>query len=307
MEAQVIAAFGRHLRVREVSGQEHEARPFGRKLEVVCGDRVRCTTDVAHGEVHVVETLPRRSALYRSSTRGDAEIIVANVTLLVVVVAPLPVPDLFVVDRYLCAAASAGIRAVLVLNKLDLDGASELHERLQPYVASGYEVLTVAARERRNVDELAQALAGNTGVLLGQSGVGKSSLVAQLAPQAAQAATGDLVRGEEGRHTTTSSQLYDLPGGGHLIDSPGVRDFAPAIQALEPASLGFVEVDRLAPACRFADCRHMSEPGCAVCEAAQPGGTLDARRYESYRRMRRLFEDLTAAQGPGKRGGRGPR
>ncbi len=304
MDAQVIAAFGRHLRVREASGREHEARPFGRRLEVVCGDRVRCTEDTAHGEVHVVETLPRSSALYRSSTRGDAEIIVANVSLLVVVVAPLPAADLFVVDRYLCAAASAGIRVLLVLNKLDLDGAAGLHAQLQPYVAAGYEVVTVAARERRNVAALALALAGNTGVLLGQSGVGKSSLVAQLAPQAAQAVTGELVRGEEGRHTTTSSQLYDLPGGGHLIDSPGVRDFAPAIQALEPASLGFVEVDRLAPSCRFADCRHMSEPGCAVREAAQPGGTLDARRHESYRRMRRLFDDLTAAQGPGKRGGR---
>jgi ribosome biogenesis GTPase / thiamine phosphate phosphatase len=306
LEAQVIAAFGRHLRVREPSGLEHEARPFGRRLEVVCGDLVRCTADVAHGEIHVVETLPRRSALYRSSTRGDAEIIVANVTLLVVVVAPLPVPDLFVVDRYLCAAASAAIRAVLVLNKLDLEGADELQQRLRPYADLGYDVVSVAARDRRNVDALAAALAGNTGVLLGQSGVGKSSLVAQLAPQAAQAATGDLVRGEEGRHTTTSSQLYDLPGGGHLIDSPGVRDFAPAIQALEPKSLGFVDVDRLAPGCRFADCRHMSEPGCAI-RAAEHSGALDPRRYESYRRMRRLFDDLTAAQGPGRRGGRPPR
>ena len=111
---------------------------------------------------------------------------------------------------------------------------------------------------------------------------------------------GDLVRGEEGRHTTTRSRLYDLPGGGQLIDSPGVRDFAPAIQALEPSSLGFVEIDRLAVDCRFADCRHMAEPGCAVRRAADDG-TLDARRYESYRRMRRLFEDLKAAQGPGRR------
>ncbi len=308
MEAQVIAAFGRHLRVREPSGREHDARPFGRKLDIVCGDFVRCTADATHGEIHVVEILPRRSALYRSSARGDAETMVANVTLLVVVVAPMPVPDLFVVDRYLCAAASAGIRAVLVLNKVDLEGAETLRGPLQPFVAAGYEVLSVAARERRHVDVIASALARETGVLLGQSGVGKSSLVAQIAPQAAQAATGELVRGEEGRHTTTSSQLYDLPGGGHLIDSPGVRDFAPAIQSLEPGSLGFVEVDRLSPDCRFADCRHMSEPGCAVRAAVEADGALDPRRYESYRRMRRLFDDLTTAQGPARRsGGRPPR
>ncbi|MCU0759274.1 MAG: ribosome small subunit-dependent GTPase A [Steroidobacteraceae bacterium] len=307
MQAQVIAAYGRHLRVRESSGVEHEARPFGRRLDIVCGDWVRCERDAAHGEVHAVQVLPRHTALHRSSARGDSEAVVANVTLMAVVVAPRPLPDLFVVDRYLCAASSGGIAALLVLNKLDLDGAAALRESLLPYEQAGYPVLAVAARERCNVDALATALQGQTGVLLGQSGVGKSSLVARLAPQAADIQTGELVRGEEGRHTTTSSRLYDLAGGGHLIDSPGVRDFAPAIQSLEPGSLGFVEVDRLSTGCRFADCRHMAEPGCAVREAAGTAA-LDARRYESYRRMRRLFDDLTEAQGPARRPGtrRGP-
>lgn len=304
LEAQVIAAYGRHLRVRETSGQEHEARPFGRRLNIVCGDFVRCTADPAHQEVHVVEVLPRRGTLQRSNARGDAESIVSNVTLLVVVVAPLPVPDLFVVDRYLCAAASVGIRAMLVLNKLDLDGSEALRSALVPYESAGYPVRATAARERRNVDALAHALEGETAVLLGQSGVGKSSLVAQLAPRAAGVATGELVRGEEGRHTTTRSELYDLPGGGRLIDSPGVRDFAPAIQTLEPDSLGFVEVDLLAPGCRFTNCRHLSEPGCAVRDAAKAGGAIDPRRYESYRRLRRLYDTLQLAQGPRRRGNR---
>lgn len=306
LRAQVIAAFGRHLRVREPEGAEHDARPFGRRLEIVCGDTVRCERDAAHDEIHVVEVLPRRTALYRSNARGDAEVVVANVTLLAVVIAPRPAPDLFVVDRYLCAAASGGMRALLVLNKLDLDDAAALRTALGAYEQAGYEVLSVAAREGHNVPILAHALEGQTGVLLGQSGVGKSSLVARLVPASGHAIqTGELVRGEEGRHTTTSSRLYDLPGGGHLIDSPGVRDFAPAIQTLERASLGFVEVDALAPGCRFADCRHLAEPGCAVRDAAHDG-RLDARRYESYRRMRRLFQDLNAAQGPGRRPSRSP-
>jgi ribosome biogenesis GTPase len=307
LQAQVIAAFGRHLRVREPSGAEHDARPFGRRLDIVCGDLLRCERDAAHDEIHAVEVLPRRTALYRSSARGDAEAVVANVTLMAVVIAPRPEPDLFVVDRYLCAASSGGMAALLVLNKVDLEGATELRASLTPYEDAGYEVVAVAARERRNVDALAAALRDRTGVLLGQSGVGKSSLVAGLAPQASDVQTGELVRGEEGRHTTTSSRLYDLAGGGHLIDSPGVRDFAPAIQSLEPGSLGFVEVDRLSTACRFADCRHMAEPGCAVRDAAACGA-LDARRYESYRRMRRLFDDLKDAQGPARRSGarRGP-
>lgn len=300
LEAQVIATYGRHLRVRDDTGVVHDARPFGRRLGIVCGDRVRCTRDAAHDEVHAVEVLPRASTLFRSNLRGDAEAIVANVTTLAVVVAPRPVPDLFVVDRFLCAAASAGIHALLVINKEDLEGAAELRASLGPFEAAGYRALAVAAREARNIDALAAELRGQTAVLLGQSGVGKSSLVARLVPDADDVETGDLVRGEEGRHTTTRSRLYDLPGGGQLIDSPGVRDFAPAIQALEPSSLGFVEIDRLAVDCRFADCRHMAEPGCAVRRAADDG-TLDARRYESYRRMRRLFEDLKAAQGPGRR------
>ena len=111
---------------------------------------------------------------------------------------------------------------------------------------------------------------------------------------------GELMREEEGRHTTTASRMFTLPGGGWLIDSPGVRDFAPAVDHLEPRTLGFPEVAQLAPGCRFADCRHMREPSCAV-RAALEAGTLHPRRYESYRRLRRLQEDLIAARGPAGR------
>jgi ribosome biogenesis GTPase len=134
--------------------------------------------------------------------------------------------------------------------------------------------------------------------LVGQSGVGKSSLVSALVP-GLQIEIGELVRAEEGRHTTTAARLYELPQGAALIDSPGVRDFAPAVDALDERSLGFVEVERLAPGCRFADCRHMREPACAVQAAAQRG-QMHPRRYESYRRLRRLREELTAARGPKK-------
>jgi ribosome biogenesis GTPase len=147
LEAQVIATYGRHLRVRDDTGVVHDARPFGRRLGIVCGDRVRCTRDAAHDDVHAVEVLPRASTLFRSNLRGDAEAIVANVTTLAVVVAPRPVPDLFVVDRFLCAAASAGIHALLVINKEDLEGAAELRASLGPFEAAGYRALAVAARE----------------------------------------------------------------------------------------------------------------------------------------------------------------
>jgi ribosome biogenesis GTPase len=126
---------------------------------------------------------------------------------------------------------------------------------------------------------------------VGQSGVGKSSLTRLLTEDSHDIAIGGLMREEEGRHTTTASRLYECTGGGRIIDSPGVRDFAPAIEDLEGSALGFREVEALASHCRFQDCRHMQEPGCAV-RAAVEASTMDARRYESYRRMRRLYEQL---------------
>src|SRR5690349_21615562 len=114
LEARVIATFGRHMTVRDASGRSLRARPFGRSLDVVCGDQVRCRADPRHAELHVVEVLPRRSALYRANVRGRSEPVFANLTHLLVVLAPVPAPDLFVVDRYLAAAASAQVAATLV-------------------------------------------------------------------------------------------------------------------------------------------------------------------------------------------------
>ena len=300
-EACVTATYGRHLLVRDASGKELQARPFGRGLTVVCGDNVRCREDPHHSEVHVVEVLPRRSALYRSNLRGATEPVVANLSRLLVVLAPLPAPELFVIDRYLAAAESSGIAGLLVVNKSDLGINAELRAELDAYTAAGYRWLPCSVRNGKGVDSVQEVCAGGVAALVGQSGVGKSSLVDQLIPDAG-VEIGSLVREEEGRHTTTASRLFNLPRGGALIDSPGVRDFAPAVDRLDGRSLGFVEVERLAPRCRFNDCRHMREPNCAVRDASETsGGEMSPRRYESYRRLRRLYEELTAARGPERR------
>jgi ribosome biogenesis GTPase / thiamine phosphate phosphatase len=297
LEARVVATYGRHMTVRDTAGNLLRARPFGRSLTVVCGDEVRCRSDPHHDELHVVAVLPRRSALYRANLRGRSEPVVANLGTLLVVLAPLPAPDLFVVDRYLAAAASAHIDAKLVVNKEELGIDSALAAELAAYHAAGYTSVRCSAQTGAGVAELLAALPpGTVGALVGQSGVGKSSLVARLLP-GEEVAIGALVREEEGRHTTTASRLFDLPQQRSLIDSPGVRDFAPAIDSLDARSLGFLEVERLAADCRFLDCRHMREPGCAV-RAAAESGAFHPRRYESYRRLRRLHEELAAARGP---------
>ena len=161
-EARVTATYGRHLLVREPSGKELQARPFGRGLTVVCGDNVRCRLDPHHDEVHVVEVLPRRSALYRSNLRGVTEPVVANLSRLLVVMAPLPAPDLFVIDRYLAAAESAGIAGLLVLNKSDLGVDEALRTELDVYAAAGYQWLTCSVRGGAGIDSVQKICAGGT-------------------------------------------------------------------------------------------------------------------------------------------------
>lgn len=297
-DAEVIAAFGRHLLVR-AGEQELRARPAGRRLSIVCGDRVRCELDRAHDEVLAVEVLPRKSLLARANLRGESEPVVANITQLVVVVAPLPQPDFFIVDRYLCAATAAGIAGAVAINKSDLEANKVAREEIDALAAAGYAHVTCSATDGHGLTELRALLAGAVSVLVGQSGVGKSSLVNALLPQS-QIETGGLMREEEGRHTTTASRSYPIDSGGTLIDSPGVRDFAPAIEQLDAETLGFPEIDRRAGDCKFQDCRHMQEPACAVIAAVEAGEVL-ARRYESYRRLRRRYSDLIEARGPAQR------
>jgi ribosome biogenesis GTPase len=297
-DAEVIAAYGRHMLVRDGS-RELRARPAGRRLSIVCGDRVRCEFDRAHDEVLIVEVLPRRTLLARANLRGESEPVVANITQLVVVIAPLPAPDFFIVDRYLCAATAAGIKGAVAINKSDLDASKLPPGEIEAYAAAGYAHVGCSATQGHGLAELRALLSDSVNVLVGQSGVGKSSLVNALLPNS-QIETGGLMREEEGRHTTTASRAYALDSGGSLIDSPGVRDFAPAIEQLDAQTLGFPEVDRLASGCRFQDCKHMHEPACAVMEAVESGKLL-ARRYESYRRLRRRYSDLVEARGPAKR------
>ncbi len=301
-EAEVVAAFGRHLIVRRSDGGELRARPAGRRLSIVCGDRVRCEPDRVHDEVLAVEVLPRRTLLARANLRGDSEPVVANITQLVVVIAPVPSPDFFVVDRYLCAATAADIAGAVAVNKSDVPEPVAQAE-LAAYAAAGYPHVACSAKSGTGLDGLRALLADAVSVLVGQSGVGKSSIVRALLPDAT-VATGDLVRDEEGRHTTTASRAYrfssGLASGGTLIDSPGVRDFAPAVDRLDARTLGFPEVERLSPGCRFSDCKHMNEPDCAIV-AAVDAGALSTRRYESYRRLRRRYLDLMEAQGFSKR------
>ncbi|MGH8143516.1 MAG: ribosome small subunit-dependent GTPase A [Steroidobacteraceae bacterium] len=289
LRARVVVTHGRRLRVRTEQELEASARPARRDLQIVCGDWVRLRRDAHHNELHVLAVEPRSSAIYRSNAHGGGEIVAANLTLLLVVLAPLPQPDFFIADRYLAAARCAGISAGVVLNKADLPIGDDIGHALRALAAAGYPGYTVSAAQRTGLMALQAALVGHSAMLVGQSGTGKSSLLHALAPDS-DTVIGTLTHEREGRHTTTATRLYPLPHGGELLDSPGVRDFAPSLERLEPRALGFPELETLSPGCRFADCRHLHEPDCAV--RAAVGAAIDARRYESYRRLRRLYDRL---------------
>jgi ribosome biogenesis GTPase len=179
----------------------------------------------------------------------------------------------------------------VVLNKTDLPGSDALRRQLAAYGRIGYPVLAVSAKSGDGIPELDQALAGGTGILVGQSGVGKSSLINALCP-GADVATAELsLAADEGRHTTTASMLHHLPGGGALIDSPGVRDYAPGLVPREAVQVGFREIRDASEGCRFGNCMHLVEPGCAVRSSVEDSA-IEPRRYESYRRLLRLVENL---------------
>jgi ribosome biogenesis GTPase / thiamine phosphate phosphatase len=288
----VVASHGRDATVVDDAGQQVHCRLQGRRLAVVCGDRVHCSPGTTEGGAGVVvAVLPRRNVLARIDARGAAEPVAANLDQIVAVLAPVPAPDFGLCDRYLAAAEWNGLTACVVANKCDLpDGDGRLEEVLADYSRIGYAVVRASKRLADGVSGLRERLAGVTSVLVGQSGVGKSSLTNALVP-GVEAAVAEITRASEsGRHTTTTSALYQLPSGGELIDSPGVRDFAPPLPPPRDVAGGFREIAAVAAACRFRDCLHLSEPGCAVATA----GSISRRRLESYRRLLALAGEMAA-------------
>lgn len=279
---QVITRFGAELLVETETGVLVRCTAR-RKLEhVACGDHVQWEQQ-AQGNAVVTKILPRRNVLERPDFRGKPRAIAANIDLLVVVTSWQPAPVWEMLDRYLIAARRLQTDVLIVMNKADLrasHASAEAEACLEEYQQVGYPVLHISADQQQGVDTILDAIQGHTAIVVGQSGVGKSSIAAQLLPHE-NIRVGDIAETGEGRHTTTSATLYRLPSGGSLIDSPGVRDFG--LSGLDFATLqaGFPEFSPFLGECRFNNCTHNHEPGCAIKTAAQEG-RLPARRFARY-------------------------
>lgn len=282
VEATVVVASGQRGTVELPDGVRRSYLVRGRRLRPVCGDRVVAIIPTGIEPGLVIGITTRSTVLARNSGRDSPEYIAANIDQLVVVCAPTPQPDFFIVDRYLCAAELTGCRPAVVWNKSDLATAEPA--ALARYRDIGYSVLSIAAKSGANLEGVRTLVESSTTVIVGQSGVGKSSLINALCGEGS-AHTGELSgKTGEGRHTTTVSVLHHIDSGGRLIDTPGVRDFIPWIPPTARCVDGFPEFRRLAAGCRFADCRHLHEPDCAV-KASMEAGQVSPRRYESYRRL----------------------
>ena len=264
---------------------EISARIKGKKLRPVCGDYVIAEPIPNEPEWLITSICPRDNELTRPDSRGRKEVLAANLDCVVVMAAAEPKPDWFVVDRYLAAAEIMGAEGVVVFNKTDLEGPAEKAQPiLEEYAHSGYRVLQCSAETGVNMEKLPAYLQGKTAIIVGQSGVGKSSVINYLILEADQR-TGELSDSSgEGKHTTVNSVMWNLPDGGTVIDSPGVRDYAPVIDDIQNVDRGFREIFERSSQCRFANCKHLREPNCAVKEAVD-NGEISGRRYESYRRL----------------------
>ncbi|HMH89044.1 MAG TPA: ribosome small subunit-dependent GTPase A [Steroidobacteraceae bacterium] len=286
----VLASFGRGVLVQTGEGLVRCGLK-GRKLRVVCGDRVIWGYPPAADGPSVESIEPRRNLIERIDSRGRPEPVAANIDKLAIVVAPEPTPDWFLVDRYWAGAVLKDLEALIIVNKKDL-GTDGIQPQLGEYRKLNLRCIEVSCQSGDGIADLERLLSGSVNLLVGQSGVGKSSLVNALAPEAA-AQTAELTRDAEGRHTTTTARWYQLDPASAIIDAPGVRDFAPPAHLVRAAERGFVEIHERSVHCRFKDCRHMEEPGCAV-RTAVINQQISTRRYESYRRLFRLYEKLAS-------------
>lgn len=297
----VICRYSKHFEVEALEGEDcgtvHRCVSRANIGALVAGDTVvwRAGSD----NTGVIESRhQRKSILERPDNFGRLKEVAANIDQMLVVIAVEPVPQPNLIDRYLVAAELMQIRPILVLNKADLlttDNQKDIDALLERYQALGYQTIKIISSRHQAamLAELPSIIEQRTSIVVGQSGVGKSSLINTLLPNA-QLAVGDLSElTREGTHTTSQAKLFHLPKGGQLIDSPGIRDFS--LWHIDTGQLqnGFVEIAERIGECRFRDCQHEQEPGCAVLLAVEKG-LIGEQRFASYERIKTAIQEQQA-------------
>ena len=302
---QVITRYGQHADIETSDGEVLRCNIRRTVGGLVCGDEVFFRrAKVSDGDLAgVIEAIEeRRSQLTRPDFYDGVKVVAANIDQILMVSAILPEFTPQIIDRYLVACEDMGIEPILVLNKVDLiddEGLEFINEILDIYRELDYKVHLVSTKTGEGIDALKQVLVGKNNIFVGQSGVGKSTLVNTVLPDA------DILTKEVsensglGQHTTTVSRLHHLPSGGNLIDSPGIREFGLWHLDVERVTWCFKEFREYIGGCRFRDCKHLNDPGCILVEAVDEGKITELR-FDSYHRILESMAD-------GRAGARAPR
>jgi len=299
--ARVISHHGRQLFAETESLKKIKCKIRQNLGDIACGDYVLVQQALdANGQQKtgesqnvVVAVKERKNLLVKTGFAGAIKPVAANIGQLVIVTALKPKPNPYLIDRYLIAAENLPAEALIIINKIDLldDETKKIVADLTAlYQSIGYRVISASIKKDIGLDEISDALSNTTSILVGLSGVGKSSIVKAILPKEEIRIGETSETTGEGKHTTTVSALYHLKCNGIIIDSPGVRDFTPINNSIDEISYGFKDVRQFIGGCKFSNCSHLNEPGCAMKQAVADG-KLNGQRFNNYRRLVQEFSE----------------
>lgn len=281
----VLSRFSRHAEIEDLQGNRVHCSIRPNIDTLVAGDQVIWERQGENRGV-VVSVYPRKSVIGRTDKKGNIKPFAANISQIIVVVACKPEISWTLLDSYLVMVENLGLKVCIVLNKIDLACDSLKEELLAHYSVLGYQIVFLSKHKQIGYPSLIEALNNQTSVFVGQSGVGKSSIISEILPHELSIQTAEISNmAELGCHTTSNSRFYHLPSGGALIDSPGIREMSLGHLNAANITQGFPEIRSLISLCKFRNCSHFNCPGCAVLEALH-SGTIAQKRYENYLKIR---------------------
>lgn len=285
LQGTVVAAYGKRYQIELPDKKRISCVTRGKKTDLACGDRVNLQLTDKHEGV-IDSTLPRKTLLYRSNAY-KSKMLAANVTQIIIVLATQPSFYEALLNRCLIAAEAARIKPLIVLNKCDLEDNSQAKQKLGLYSALGYQVLTLSAKE--DISSLRPYLQGEASILVGQSGMGKSTMINALLPEEAVRTREVSMSLDSGKHTTTAAHLYHLDAQSQLIDSPGLQEFGLHHLSTDELEHAFIEFRPHLGLCRFSNCKHTQEPDCAI-KQAMLEGKISQERLAIYQLLRAEIE-----------------